>query len=70
MEDQETLQARALIRKLAHPVEDDVDDLLADGVVTSGVVVGGVFIAGDQLLGVEELTIGPCANFVCGKSKR
>ena len=50
---------------LADPVEDEVDDLLAHRVVTSGVVVGRVLLAADQLLRVEELTVGPRANLVC-----
>jgi hypothetical protein len=32
--------------------------------VTTGVVVGGVFLAGDQLLGVEELTVGAESDLV------
>ena len=58
MEDEETLETSALVGELSDSVEDKVDDLLTDGVVTSGVVVGGIFFAGDQLLGVEELSVG------------
>ena len=32
--------------------------------MTTGVVVGGVFLAGDQLLWVEELTVGAGSDFV------
>jgi hypothetical protein len=32
--------------------------------VTTGVVVGGIFLSGDQLLRVEELTVGTSADFV------
>ena len=41
------------------PVEDQVDDLLADGVVAPGVVVGRILLPSHQLLGVEQLTVGP-----------
>jgi len=58
VEDEETLETSALIGELSDSVEDEVDDLLTDGVVTSGVVVGGIFLTGDQLLGVEELSVG------------
>ena len=46
-----------MVGQFADSVEDEIDDLLADGVVTAGVVVGGVFLAGDELFGVEELAI-------------
>ena len=49
---------------LADAVEDEVDDLLADGVVAAGVVVGGVLLAGDQLLRVVELAVGAGADLV------
>jgi hypothetical protein len=64
MEDQEALETGALIGELADAVEDQVDDFLANGVVTTSVVVGGVFLAGDQLLGVEQLTVGSGADFI------
>ena len=56
------MQTSALLRLLSQPLEDQVDDLLADGVVAPRVVVGGVLLAGDQLLGVEELPVGPSPN--------
>ena len=64
MEDEESLEAGALIRELPDPVKDQVDDLLADGVVATGVVVGGILLAGDQLLGVEQLAVGASANLI------
>uniref|UniRef100_A0A3Q2XTE9 Dynein axonemal assembly factor 1 n=1 Tax=Hippocampus comes TaxID=109280 RepID=A0A3Q2XTE9_HIPCM len=39
-----------------------VDDLSADGVVSAGVVVGRILLTCDQLIRVEELTIGSGAN--------
>ena len=47
------------------PVQHNVDDLLADGVVAAGVVVGCVLLPSDQLLGVEELAVGSCAHLIC-----
>ena len=67
VEDEEALQTGALVSQLADSVEDEVDDLLADGVVATGVVVGGVLLAGDQLLRVEQLTVGAGANLICKK---
>ena len=68
VEDEETLETSALIGELSDSVEDEVDDLLTDGVVTSGVVVGGIFLAGDQLLGVEELSVGAGSDLKKGVS--
>ena len=58
MEDEEALEAGAHVRQLPHPVQHQVDDLLANGVVAASVVVGRVLLASDQLLRVEELAIG------------
>ena len=62
MEDEETLEPSAHVRQLPHPVQHQVHDLLADGVVAPGVVVGGVLLACDQLLRVEQLPVGPGAD--------
>ena len=51
--------------QFADPVQDQIDDLLADGVMASGVVIGCVLLPGDQLLRVEELPVGPRAHFIC-----
>ena len=51
--------------QLTSPVQNQVDDLLADGVVTAGVVVGRVFLASDQLLRVEQLAVGTRADLIC-----
>jgi len=64
VEDEEALQTGALIGQLADPVQDQIDDLLADGVVTTGVVVRRILLAGDQLLGVEQLTVGSGTDLV------
>merc|ERR1719171_2983187 len=64
VEDQEALEAGAVVRELADAVEDEVDDLLANGVVAAGVVVGGVLLAGDQLLRVVELAVRARAHLV------
>jgi hypothetical protein len=48
----------AVISKLADPVKDKVNLLLANSVVATGKVVGGILLARDELLRVEELGIG------------
>ena len=55
--------------QFASPVQHQVNDLLADGVVATGVVVGSVLLPSDQLLRVEELAVGSCAHLIWkGKS--
>jgi hypothetical protein len=59
VEDEETLKAGAVIGQLADAVEDSVNKLLADGVVTTSVVVGGILGGGSctrvrGLGGLEE----------------
>ena len=44
------------------PVQDQVDDLLADGVVAPGVVVGRVLLPRHQLLRVEQLAVRSSPN--------
>uniref|UniRef100_H2ZPU9 Uncharacterized protein n=1 Tax=Ciona savignyi TaxID=51511 RepID=H2ZPU9_CIOSA len=57
VEDEETLEASALIRQLSDSVEHKVNDFLTDGVVTTGIVVGGILFAGNQLFRVKELAV-------------
>ena len=64
MEEEEALEAGALVGKLANTVKDKINNLLADGVVTPGIVVGRVLLAGDELLGVEQLPVGPGPHLV------
>jgi len=68
VEKEESLKAGTLISQFPDTVQDQVDDLLADGVVTTGVVVSSIFLAGDQLLWVEQLAVGTSAHFInyCG----
>lgn len=64
VENQETLKTSALIGQLADAIEHDVDDFLANGVVTASIVVGGIFLASDELLRVEQLSVGSSANLI------
>ena len=64
MEDEEALKASALVRQLADTVQHQINDFLADGVVTTGVVVSGIFLSSDQLLRVEKRSVSTSADFV------
>jgi len=53
-----------LIGKLSYSIEAKIDDFLTNGVVTSGEVVGSIFFTGDELLWVEQLSVGTGSNFI------
>lgn len=54
----------AVVRKLADAVKAEVHNLLADGVVAAGKIVGSILLAANQLLWVEQLTVGASAHLV------
>jgi hypothetical protein len=64
VEDKESLETSAVISELSDTVEAQVDDFLSDGVVTTGEVVSSIFLTRDQLVGVEELSVGTSADFI------
>jgi hypothetical protein len=64
VEDEETLETSALISKLSDSVEAEIDDFLTNGVMSSGEVVGGIFLTGDELLGMEELSVGTGSDLI------
>lgn len=55
-----------LTSNTADTVDDIVDHLLADSVVTTGVVVGSILLAADQELGVEKRAAVAGANLIDG----
>ena len=64
VEDEEALETSALIGELTDSVEAEINNLLTDGVVTTGEVVGGILLTGDELLGVEELSVGAGTDLI------
>ncbi|GIL99776.1 hypothetical protein Vretimale_4897 [Volvox reticuliferus] len=64
VENEEALQAGAVVGQLADTVQSEIHNFLADGVVTTGEVVGGILFAGNQLLRVEQLAVGAGADLV------
>merc|ERR1712110_705728 len=55
---------RSGVRELPNPVENQVDNLLSDGVVSSSVVVSGVLLSVDELLGMVQLTVGSASGLI------
>ena len=64
VEDEESLESSALIGELSDSVEAEVNNLLTDGVMTTGEVVGGIFLTGDELLGMEQLSVGTGTDLI------
>jgi hypothetical protein len=64
VEHEEALETSAVVSQFSDSVEAEIDDLLADGVVTSGEVIGGIFLSGDELFGVEELSVGSGSDLI------
>ena len=64
MKDKKALQRSAVVSKLPGAVNDKVNNLLANGVVSTSIVVGGVLLARDELLLVEELTVGASVDLI------
>ncbi len=64
VEDEEALEACALVSELSDSVEAEIDDFFTNGVMATGEVVSGVLLSGDELFGMEELSVGASSNFV------
>jgi hypothetical protein len=58
------LKSCALVSELSDSVKAEVDNFFTDGVVTTGEVVGGIFLSGDELLWMEELSVGSGSDFI------
>jgi hypothetical protein len=65
MEHQKALESGALVCELTQTVQDDINDLFADGVVTASVIVGSIFFASDELFRMEELSVCTGPYFIC-----
>ena len=64
VEDEESLETSALIGQLSDSVEAEINDFLTNGVMSSGEVVGGIFFTGDELLWMEELSVGSGSDLI------
>mmetsp|Transcript_3228 Transcript_3228/g.9066 ORF Transcript_3228/g.9066 Transcript_3228/m.9066 type:complete len:395 (-) Transcript_3228:120-1304(-) len=57
MKDEESLQARALIRQFAKTIHDIINHFFPHRVVTSSIVVGSVFLSGNDLIRMIQLLV-------------
>jgi hypothetical protein len=60
----EALKTGTVVGQLANAVENQINNLFANSVMTTGEIVGGIFLAGNQLLRVKQLTVRTRANFI------
>ena len=64
VEDEESLETSALIGELSDSVEAEINDFLTNGVMSSGEVVSSIFFTGDELLWVEQLSVGSGSDLI------
>jgi len=64
VEQQKSLKTSAIVGELANAVEDQIDNLFTDGVMATGEIVASIFLAGDQLLGMEQLSVGTGTDLI------
>jgi hypothetical protein len=64
MKDKESLETRAAVGELADAIENEVDNLLSNGVMATSVVVSRILLSRDNLLRMVKLAIGSMTDFV------
>merc|ERR1719295_1552920 len=64
VEEQKSLKSSTLVSQLTDTVQNQVNNLLSDGVVSTSIVIGSVFLSSDQLFWVEELSVSSSADFI------
>ena len=64
MEDQETLKTGAVVGDAADLVQNLIDELLSNSVVSTRVIVGRILLASNHLFRVEKASVGASADFV------
>ena len=70
MEDEKSLKSDAVLGQLADSLQDEVNDLFTDRVVTASVVVGRVLFAVNHLLRVKQTTIWTRPYLICNVHNR
>lgn len=64
VENKETLKTGTVVGKTTNAVQDNIDEFLANGIMTTSIVVSSILLTSDQLLGVEQLTVGASTDFI------
>ena len=64
VEDQESLESSTLISQFPDSVQDQINDLFSNGVVSSSIVIGCILFSCDQLLRVEKLSVFSSSDLI------
>ena len=64
VENEETLKTRTVVGNTANLIQNLIDHLLSDSVVSTSVVVGSIFLSGDHLLWMEETAVGTGTDLI------
>lgn len=64
MINQKALKPGALISCQSDSVQEEIDDLISQGIVTPGKDISCVFLSTDQVLGVEELLVSSISDLI------
>ena len=60
----EKAKRQVVAAQISDSVEAEIDDFLTNGVMSSGEVVGSIFFSGDELLWMEELSVGSGSDLI------
>ena len=55
---------KLLTYQFPNPIENKIDDFFSNSVVTSGIVVSSILFTSNQLLRMEQLSVGSSPHFV------
>ena len=58
---------RQVTDQFSDPVQNNINELLSNSVVSTSIVVGSIFFASYQLLWVKQLSVGASPNLICNK---
>lgn len=64
VEDKETLQATAVVGNMSNLVQDLINQLFSNSVVTTSIVVASILLSSDHLVGMEQASVGASADFI------
>jgi hypothetical protein len=64
VENQETLETRAVVGDTSNLVQDLINKFLSDSVVTTGVVVGSILLSSNHLFRMEQAAVGTSSDLI------
>jgi len=64
VEDEEALKTSAIVSELTDAIESNIDQILADGVMTTSKVVSSILATADELIRVMEAAVRTSANLI------